>query len=159
MQQSTTTDVDQFWMKKALDLARKAESVNEVPVGALIVKDGALIASGFNQREVLASPTAHAEVLALNLAAQSLKSWRLTGCTLYVTLEPCVMCAGALIQSRITRVVYGALDPKGGALGSLFELHSDQRLNHRFEVTRGVCEKECSEILSEFFRRKRESKR
>lgn len=159
MQQSTTTDADKIWMAKALDLARKAESLEEVPVGALVVKDGLLLGSGFNQRETLASPTAHAEVLALNQAAQALGSWRLTGCTLYVTLEPCVMCAGALIQARIDRVVYGASDPKGGALGSLFELHQDQRLNHRFEVTTGIATTECSEILSEFFRKKRKEKR
>ncbi len=166
MQQSTTHSgrsheeySDEFWMAKALDLALQAQSLGEVPVGDIVVKERLLIGSGFNRRESTPSPTAHAEVLALNEASQNLKSWRLTGCTLYVTLEPCVMCAGALTQSRIDRVVFGASDPKGGALGSLYELHLDTRLNHRFEVIKGVCEKECSVILTDFFRKRRSEKR
>jgi tRNA(adenine34) deaminase len=148
-------EFDQAMMRRALDLAREAASMGEVPVGALIVRDGKIVSQAFNLRETLHDPTAHAERLAITLAGQALGSWRLEGCTLYVTLEPCPMCAGAIVQSRIPRVVYGAADPKAGACASLFQIVSDPRLNHRSEVTAGVLERECGEILSLFFQDRR----
>ncbi len=135
--------------------AQKAASLDEVPVGAVIVKNNGLISSAYNQREMDQRPTAHAEILAIERASLALQSWRILGCTLYVTLEPCVMCAGALVQSRIERVVFGASDPKGGALGTLYEIHQDKRLNHNFAVTSGVCRDEASHLLSSFFKAKR----
>jgi tRNA(adenine34) deaminase len=148
-------EFDQAMMRRALDLAREAASMGEVPVGALIVRDGKIVSQAFNLRETLHDPTAHAERLAITLAGQALGSWRLESCTLYVTLEPCPMCAGAIVQSRIPRVVYGAADPKAGACASLFQIVSDPRLNHRSEVTAGVLERECGEILSLFFQDRR----
>jgi tRNA(adenine34) deaminase len=148
-------EFDQAMMRRALDLAREAASMGEVPVGALIVRGGKILSQAFNLRETLHDPTAHAERLAITLAGQTLGSWRLEGCTLYVTLEPCPMCAGAIVQSRIPRVVYGAADPKAGACASLFQIVSDPRLNHRSEVTAGVLERECGEILSLFFQDRR----
>lgn len=142
-------------MRQALSLAQTASCSNEVPVGALIVKNGSLIAEGFNQREKKFSVLSHAELEAIRIANQKLSSWRLIGCTLYVTLEPCLMCAGAIYQSRFDRVVFGALDPKAGATGSLFEIQTDQRLNHQFQVTGGVLEAECGQILKDFFKLKR----
>ena len=124
-------------------------------MGAVIVREGQIVAQAFNLRETLHDPTAHAERLAITLAGQSLQSWRLEGCTLYVTLEPCPMCAGAIVQSRIARVVYGAADPKAGACESLYSLVCDPRLNHRAAVTSGVLERECGEILSLFFQERR----
>ncbi len=147
--------VDKQWMAQALVLAQKAASQGEVPVGALIVKDGQVISQGLNCRESQANPLGHAELIAIEEAAKKLGAWRLIDCTLYVTLEPCVMCAGALVQSRVSRVVIGALDPKGGGLCSLYQIGSDTRLNHQFEITQGVSEKECSEILTEFFKKRR----
>ena len=146
---------DEFWMKKALSLAKTAGEVDEVPVGAIIVKDDEIISSGTNRREASNLSTAHAEIVAIEKANSILDSWRLSGATLYVTLEPCLMCAGALYQSRISRVVYGASDPKGGALGSLYNIHQDSRLNHQFEVSSGILENECAQILKKFFRKKR----
>jgi tRNA(adenine34) deaminase len=146
---------DEFWMELALSLAETAESLGEVPVGAVIVRDNRLIASGFNIREFAFDPMGHAEISAIKQATLIHKSWRLQDCTLYVTLEPCTMCAGALVQSRISRVVFGARDPKGGALGSLYSLHEDPRLNHRFEVSEGVLASRCSGILTHFFQKKR----
>jgi tRNA(adenine34) deaminase len=148
-------ELDRAMMQRALDLAREAAGMGEIPVGALIVRDGKIISQAFNLRETLHDPTAHAERLAITLAGQVLGSWRLEGCTLYVTLEPCPMCAGAIVQSRIPRVVYGAADPKAGACASLFQIVSDPRLNHRSEVTAGVLERECGEILSLFFQDRR----
>jgi tRNA(adenine34) deaminase len=148
-------EFDQEMMRRALDLAREAAGMGEVPVGALIVRDGKLVSQAFNLRETLHDPTAHAERLAITLAGQALGSWRLEGCTLYVTLEPCPMCAGAIVQSRIPRVVYGAADPKAGACASLFQIVSDPRLNHRSQITAGVLERECGEILSLFFQDRR----
>ena len=153
MTQSNENDV--FWMKKAHQLAIKAGSQGEVPVGAVIVHEGKLLSSARNRREELQSPLGHAEMLALHGASQKLKTWRLSDCTMYVTLEPCVMCAGGLWQSRIGRVVFGAHDPKGGALGSLYQTHSDQRLNHRYEVTTGVMAHECAQLLKDFFKSRR----
>ena len=138
-------------MREALEQARAAALHGDVPVGAVVVHEGRVIARAHNERELRGDPTAHAEVLALRSAAQAVGGWRLAGCTLYVTLEPCVMCAGALQQSRIDRVVFGAADPKGGATGTLYNVAADPRLNHEFEVTHGVLAEESSRLLSEFF--------
>lgn len=143
------------WMRLALAEAQAAASEGEVPVGAVIVRDGKLIASARNQREQLHDPTAHAEMVAITQAAESLGDWRLEECTLYVTLEPCCMCAGGIIQARIPRVVYGATDPKAGAVQSLFHLLNDERLNHRCEVIAGVLAEPCGEILTKFFKQQR----
>ena len=142
-------------MRQALAAARRAPAHSDVPVGAVVVKDGAVIARARNAREKRADPTAHAEVLAIRKAAKKLGSWRLEGCTLYVTLEPCAMCAGAIVLSRLTRLVTGASDPKAGFVGSLGNLCRDPRLNHRPVVTAGVLAEECGRILVEFFREKR----
>jgi tRNA(adenine34) deaminase len=143
------------YMELALREAKAALSENEVPVGAVIVHEGRVIAAAHNQREQLRDPTAHAEMLAITQAADSLRSWRLEECTLYVTLEPCPMCAGAILQARIPRVVYGATDPKAGAVDTLFQMLSDGRLNHRAEVAAGVLGPQCGEILTQFFRQQR----
>ena len=143
------------WMRLALEEARAAAAEDEVPVGAVIVAGGRVVASGRNQREQLNDPTAHAEMIALTQAAANLGSWRLEGCTLYVTLEPCPMCAGAILQARVPFVVWGAADPKAGAVVSLYRLFEDARLNHRVEHTGGVLAADCGRILSEFFRGKR----
>jgi tRNA(adenine34) deaminase len=143
------------WLEKALELARQAATEDEVPVGAVIVdSQGQLIGQGYNLREKDQNPVAHAEVLAIQDAARSLNSWRLSGCTLYVTLEPCPMCLAACQQARVNAVFFGARDPKGGALSLGYELHQDKRFNHRFTVTQ-VESPECGAILSEFFSRKR----
>ncbi|MBX6314489.1 MAG: nucleoside deaminase [Isosphaeraceae bacterium] len=142
-------------MRLALSLAREAFALGEVPVGAVVVRDGQLIAQAFNLRETLADPTAHAERLALTLAGRALGTWNLSGCTLYVTLEPCPMCAGAIVQGRVSRVVYGATDPKAGACDSLYRITADLRLNHRAQVQGGVLAEECGSILSEFFQVRR----
>jgi tRNA(adenine34) deaminase len=146
---------DEHWMRQALKLAQQAAEQDEVPVGAIIVHENKIIASAFNQREQLADPTAHAEMIAITQAASHLNSWRLLECSLFVTLEPCPMCAGAILQSRIPRIVYGALDPKAGAVVSLYQLLNDPRLNHRCETLSGVLANECGRILTEFFDRKR----
>lgn len=146
---------DEHWMRQALKLAQQAAEQDEVPVGAIIVHENKIIASAFNQREQLADPTAHAEMIAITQAASHLNSWRLLDCSLFVTLEPCPMCAGAILQSRIPRIVYGALDPKAGAVVSLYQLLNDPRLNHRCETLSGVLANECGRILTEFFDRKR----
>lgn len=149
------TDLDETWMRFALAEADRAAEAGDVPVGAVIVgDDGSLLAEGRNRREQEGDPTAHAEVDALRRAAHRLGHWRVEG-TLYVTLEPCVMCAGALVNARVKRVVYGALDPKAGATESLFSIGSDSRLNHRFEIRRGVLEDECVARLQAFFARLR----
>jgi tRNA(adenine34) deaminase len=143
------------WLEKALELARNAAAQDEVPVGAVIVdQEGRLVGQGFNLREQDQNPVAHAEVLAIQDAARRLGSWRLSGCTLYVTLEPCPMCLAACQQSRVDAVIYGARDPKGGALSLGYELHQDKRLNHRFPVTQ-IESAECGAVLTEFFSRKR----
>lgn len=154
-----SAEIDLAMMDHALALAREAVAVGEVPVGALIVRDGRILAQAFNLRETLSDPTAHAERLALTLAGQALGTWRLDGCTLYVTLEPCPMCAGAIVQSRIARVVYGARDPKAGACDTLYQIVTDPRLNHRAQVTGGVLETECGSILTDFFQARRPSKK
>jgi tRNA(adenine34) deaminase len=142
-------------MAVALELAREAYALGEVPVGAVVVRDGQILARAFNLRETRSDPTAHAERLALTHAGEALGTWRLEGCTLYVTLEPCPMCAGAIVQARISRVVYAAADPKAGACDSLYRIVSDPRLNHRATITRGVLAEPCSELLSRFFRERR----
>lgn len=145
----------QRFMELALQEARIADQEDEVPVGAVIVHAGRLVASAHNQREALKDPTAHAEMVAITQAAEALQSWRLEDCVLYVTLEPCPMCAGAILQARLPLVVYGAADPKAGAVHSLFTLLDDSRLNHRTETVAGVLADECSQMLSDFFRRQR----
>ncbi|WP_326737523.1 tRNA adenosine(34) deaminase TadA [Streptomyces sp. NBC_01022] len=140
-------------MRRALDEAGLAAAAGDVPVGAVVLApDGTLLATGHNEREATGDPTAHAEVLALRRAAAALGQWRLSGCTLVVTLEPCTMCAGALVQSRVGRVVYGARDEKAGAAGSLWDVVRDRRLNHRPEVIHGVLEADCAALLTAFFR-------
>jgi tRNA(adenine34) deaminase len=143
------------WMSAALDLARQAFEEGEVPVGAVIVHGEQIIGTGYNQREQLRDPTAHAEMVAITQAAESLGSWRLIDCTLYCTLEPCPMCAGAIVQARIPTVVYGTPDPKAGACHSLYEITDDSRLNHRATVIGGVMPAECQAILREFFAQQR----
>jgi tRNA(adenine34) deaminase len=146
---------DEHFMRAALREAVMAYEIGEVPVGSIVVKDGKIIARGHNQRELLHDPTAHAEMLAVTSAAEATGEWRLEGCTLYVTLEPCPMCAGALVNARVARLVFGATDPKAGACGSLFNLVQDPRLNHRMAVTQGVMAADCSAILKAFFRERR----
>jgi len=139
-------------MLLALEQARRAEQHGDVPVGAvLLAPDGTVLAAAGNERELAGDPTAHAEVLALRRAAQELGSWRLTGCTLVVTLEPCTMCAGALVLARVDRLVFGAFDPKAGAVASLFDVVRDPRLNHRVEVQGGILAEECGRLLRGFF--------
>lgn len=146
---------DLYYMKLALEEASRAAEKEEVPVGAVIVSGGRVIGRGRNRREELQSPTAHAEILALQEASSALQSWRLEDCALYATLEPCVMCVGAILQARIARLIFGCLDPKGGAVESLHRLCEDLRLNHRVAVTGGVLAAECASILSGFFARLR----
>ena len=143
-------------MKLALQEAERALGEGEVPVGAVIVHADRVIAAAHNQRETLHDPTAHAEMIAITQAAEALRSWRLDGSTLYVTLEPCPMCAGAILQARIPTVVYGATDPKAGAVHTLFRLLDDERLNHRSLVVSGVLADTCGEILTRFFQKQRE---
>ncbi len=147
--------LDQFWMKRALAQAIAAQQADEVPVGAVVVCDGRIIGEAHNGREQLKDPTAHAEMIAITQAAASLGDWRLERCTLFVTLEPCPMCAGAILLARIPRVVFGASDPKAGAVVSLFQLLTDSRLNHCADVVGGVLGRECGELLSRFFATKR----
>lgn len=149
---------DHYFMKKALLQARVAYKKGEVPVGAVVVKDGKIISRGYNLRESTNDPTAHAELLAMKKAAKKLNSWRLSGCTLYVTLEPCPMCTGLIINSRIDKVVFGAYDQKAGCCTTLYHLATDERFNHRAEVLGGVMEEECAKILSDFFKEKRKNR-
>ncbi|MEK6675383.1 MAG: tRNA adenosine(34) deaminase TadA [Planctomycetota bacterium] len=146
---------DERWMIAALREARQAKEEGDVPVGAAVVKDGTVIGRGHNQREKLGDPTAHAEMLALTAASAAVGCWRLDGCTLYVTLEPCVMCAGAIVLARISRLVFGAIDPKAGACVSLYSIVTDERLNHRVPVTSRVLEGDCAGLLREFFAEQR----
>jgi tRNA(adenine34) deaminase len=145
----------EFWMRSALDEARAAFEAGEVPIGAVIVHEDRIIATTHNERESLNDPTAHAEMIAITQAAQTLGSWRLLDCTLYVTLEPCPMCAGAIVQARIPTVLYGAADPKAGACHTLFQITSDVRLNHQAIVIGGVLKDESRVLLQEFFAQQR----
>ena len=147
----------QYFMTLALDQAAIAEAHGEVPVGAVLVSaDGMVLAEGFNQTISSCDPSAHAEIVALRSAAHAMSNYRLLSTTLYATIEPCVMCMGALIHARVTRVVYGAPDPKWGAAGSLYDFSSDERFNHRLEIIRGVCESECRRVIQSFFQKKRQ---
>lgn len=146
---------DEQWMRLALEEARRAASEGEVPVGAVIVRQGRVIARSHNQPISRHDPTAHAEILAIREASEKIKNYRLTGMALYVTLEPCIMCAGAILQARLARLVFGTADPKSGAVSSLYRLLQDGRLNHSVEVTGGILQASCAEILSGFFREKR----
>jgi len=146
---------DEFYMGKALEEAKTAYAVGEIPIGAVIIYQKKAIARAYNLRESLPCATAHAELLAIEKACRVLGRWRLSGCTLYVTCEPCPMCAGAIVNSRLDRVVYGCADPKAGAVRSLFQLADSPLLNHRAAVTAGVRANECAALLKEFFRRKR----
>ncbi|HPS55856.1 MAG TPA: tRNA adenosine(34) deaminase TadA [Sedimentisphaerales bacterium] len=152
---SVDDDSDEKFMKAAIDAAFIAEENGDVPIGAVVVHENKVIARGYNQRHLLNDPTAHAEIIALTGAAEVIGNWRLNGCTMYVTLEPCPMCAGALVNARVDRLVYGCDDPKAGACKSLYNIVQDKRLNHCLDVTAGVMARECSTILSEFFQRRR----
>jgi tRNA(adenine34) deaminase len=147
--------LDQLYMKIAIKQAQIAEENGDVPIGVVIVSEKQIIGKAYNQREQLQDPTAHAEIIALTQAAAFIGSWRLHGCTIYVTLEPCPMCAGALVLARIDRLVYGCDDPKTGAIKSLYNIVNDERLNHTINVTSGVLAEECSVLLQHFFRRRR----
>ncbi len=153
--EANTAVVDAGFMKLALKEAGEAAYLGEVPIGAVLVKDGRVLASDHNRREQLGDATAHAELLVIREAGRLLGGWRLPETTLYVTLEPCPMCAGALVQARVKRLVFGAADPKGGAAGTLYNIVSDDRLNHRLSVTAGVFEEECASLLRDFFRNRR----
>lgn len=148
-------DNDEKWMRQALLLAQNAQTQNEVPVGAVIVHENCVIAEGWNQPIAQHDPTAHAEIVALRQAAKALKNYRLTDATLYVTLEPCAMCIGAMIHARVKRLVFGALDPRAGALASVFKIADEARLNHRIAWEGGVLAQPCSDILKAFFKARR----
>ena len=152
------TDPDTYYMNMALREAEKAYDAGEVPVGCVIVLGESVIAKAHNQRETLNDPTAHAEIIALTQAAAHLESWRLLETTLYVTLEPCPMCAGALVNGRVKRLVFGTSDPKGGACGTLYNICDDERLNHRLDITHNILQPQCAGILQDFFRMRRAKK-
>ena len=151
--------LDEFWMQHALELARRAESEGEVPVGAIVVYQEQVIGEGWNRPILESDPTAHAEVMALRSAAKKINNYRLPETTLYVTLEPCIMCSGAIIHSRVKRVVYGAQDPKAGAFESAFTVLGTDSLNHQVRVDKGVLAEECGQVLTDFFRKRREEKK
>lgn len=151
---SQCSDIE--YMRLALEEAKQAAAADEVPIGAIVVRDGVIVARSRNTRERNHDPAGHAEFTAMLEAAATQDTWRLSGCTVYVTLEPCIMCAGLMHQARIDRCVYGAPDPKAGALGSLYAIHQDDRLNHTFEVSSGILEEECAQLLKDFFAAKRE---
>lgn len=151
----TMFDEDQFYMREAIAEARIAEEIREVPIGAVIVRHGEIIGRGHNLRETLNDPTAHAEMIAIKKASERLNAWRLLDCTLYVTLEPCPMCAGAIVQARIGRVVYAASDKKAGCAGTLMNLLQEERFNHMAIVEAGVLQEDCASMLTRFFRRLR----
>jgi tRNA(adenine34) deaminase len=153
----TTARDDERFMRMALREAEAAVDQGEVPVGAVVVKDGRVIGKAHNLRETLHDPTAHAEIIAITQAAEALEAWRLEGATIYVTLEPCCMCAGAMVQARLKRLVYGAADPKAGACGTLYDIVRDERLNHRVEVTASVLADQSRDLLQAFFRSRRGS--
>ena len=155
----TDEKLDQKFMKAAIAQARKAEALDEVPIGCVIVYQGKIIARGYNRRNTDLNTISHAEMNAIRKASKKLGDWRLEGCTIYITLEPCQMCSGAIVQSRIDRCVIGAMNPKAGCAGSVMNLLQVAQFNHQVEITRGVLEEECSSMLSSFFRRLRENKR
>ncbi|MCK5075851.1 MAG: tRNA adenosine(34) deaminase TadA [Calditrichia bacterium] len=148
---------DEFWMNMAFKEAEKAYQLDEVPIGAIIIKNNEILGKGYNLTEKLQDPTAHAEMIAITAAAEKLESRRLLECTLYVTIEPCVMCAGAIVLARISRLVFGAYDPKAGAVSSLYNICNDVRLNHRVEVVQGILENKCGFIMSDFFKKLRDT--
>ncbi|KPB03059.1 tRNA adenosine(34) deaminase TadA [Bacillus sp. CHD6a] len=150
---------DEHFMMLAIEEAKKAEALKEVPIGAVLVLDGKVIAKGYNLRETTQRSITHAEILVIDQACEALQTWRLEEATLYVTLEPCPMCAGAIIQSRVKKVVYGAKDPKAGCAGTLMNILQDERFNHQTEVVSGIMEEECGELLSSFFRKLRQQKK
>ncbi len=150
---------DEQFMRAAMQEADKARKLDEVPIGAVIVHDGEIIAAGHNLRETSQTSLSHAELIAIEEANKKFRSWRLEDCTLYVTLEPCPMCAGAIVQSRVKRVVYGASDPKAGCAGTLMNLLQDERFNHQVELTSGVLEQECGDLLRDFFRALRDRRK
>lgn len=152
MPSNASLQTDEFFMRRAVELAREAGSRGETPIGAVVVHEGKIVGEAGNHKEIPGDPLGHAEVLAIRAAAQKLGRWRLSGCTLYVTLEPCTMCAGAIVHARLDRVVYGARDPKAGAVHSLYEILGDARLNHSPELTEGILAEESSALLKEFFR-------
>jgi tRNA(adenine34) deaminase len=152
-------DFDERFMEQAIKEALKAFQADEVPVGCVIVHDGIIIGRGYNRTESLQDPTAHSEILAITSAAENLHSWRLSDCTLYCTIEPCAMCAGALVLARVERLVFGAYDPKFGACGSIYNIVQDSRLNHRMAMSTGVLGNQCAAIMQEFFRKKRSGDR
>ncbi|SYX87075.1 tRNA adenosine(34) deaminase TadA [Paenibacillus alvei] len=145
----------EYWMRRAIEEALKAEAIGEVPIGAIVVHQNEIIGRGYNLRETSLDSTAHAEMIAIREASEHLQAWRLLDCTLYVTLEPCPMCAGAIVQSRVPTVVYGTTDPKAGCAGTLMNLLQEPRFNHRAEVIEGVLQEECASMLTQFFRRLR----
>lgn len=147
-----------YWMEKAIQEAYKAEALGEVPIGAVIVKDNKIIGRGYNLRETDADPTAHAEIIAIRQASEHLGAWRLLDCRLYVTLEPCPMCSGAIVQSRVPHLIYGTTDPKAGCAGTLMNLLQESRFNHCTEVTSGVLQEECASLLTNFFRNLRQKR-
>lgn len=148
--------IHELWMREAIAEARKAESLGEVPIGAVVVRHGEIIGRGYNLRETTMDSTAHAEMVAIREASIALNSWRLLDCQLYVTLEPCPMCAGAMVQSRLPLTIYGTTDPKAGCAGTLMNLLEEPRFNHRTGVIQGVLQEECAELLTSFFRRLRQ---
>ena len=152
-------DTDEKYMKEALKQAKQAYALEETPIGCAIVHEGKIISRGYNRRNTDKNPLAHAEITAIRKASKKLGDWRLEGCTLYVTLEPCQMCAGAIIQSRMDRVVIGCMNPKAGCAGSVLNLLQVDRFNHQADVTRGVLEEKCSELMKSFFRELREKKK
>jgi tRNA(adenine34) deaminase len=154
-----TFEQDQAWMRAALDQAEAARALGEVPIGAVVVLDGEIIGRGYNLRETSNDPTTHAEMVAIRQAAEHIGHWRLLDTTLYVTLEPCVMCMGAIILARIPRLVYACRDPRAGAVGSIYDFAQDERFNHKVEVTEGVLGEECSQMLSGFFKELRAGKK
>ena len=159
MKNSSEENQHEKYMKKAIEQAKKAGAAGEVPIGCVIVKDGKILARGYNKRNTQGSTLAHAELLAIGKASKKIGDWRLEECTMYITLEPCPMCAGAIVQARIPKVVIGAMNPKAGCAGSIFNLLEEKRLNHQAEVVRGVMEGECSALLKDFFRTLREKKK
>lgn len=150
-------ELDKRFMSAAIDQAHIALEGGDVPIGAVIVHQNKIIAKGYNQRHQLNDPTAHAEIIALTAAAEFIGNWRLTSCSIYVTLEPCCMCAGALVLARIERLIFACRDPKAGACGSLYNIVQDERLNHRLEITEGILAEECAKMLQDFFKKRRNS--